>query len=175
MIKNPWDDAESKSSNQKEFKLQVHIVEQHNIYFPHVLITAFPGRPGDATDGFFKKLMGVLPGVTDIILWWGYQYPNWAIKWLAKMLEYCGFSFSQIHSGVVEIKVDARVRTAQNKFMSAISFLRGNNGVVRSWEQYYKLLCSWHIKPVTPCTTFIEPDYRSDEEKKRDAFDFYKP
>ncbi len=163
------------TANQKEFKLQVHIIEQHAIYFPHVIITAFPGRPGDAQDGFFKKMMGVRAGVSDIILWWSYPYPSWAKTWLAKMLSYCGFSFSLMHSGVVELKVDARINPAQNKFLSAIHSLKGNQGVVRSWQQYYKLLCSWHIKPAQECRIFNEPDYRGLSEKYKDAFNFFAP
>lgn len=164
-----------KNPNQKEFVLQVHIIEKHEQYFPHVLITAFPGRPGDATDGFFKKMMGVRPGVSDIVLWWGFTYPLWATTWLIKMLDHLGFGFCHMHSGVVELKVDARVTSSQNKFLSAIHSLGGHQGVARSWEQYYHLLCSFGIKPVCECTQFHEPDYRDLSEKFQDAHDFFKP
>lgn len=148
---NPFPANEEKTRNQKEFKLQCHIVEKHNQYFPHVIITAFPGRPGDAQDGFFKKMMGVRAGVTDILLWWHWK-----------------------NFGVVEIKADAKVTSAQNKFMSAIKHIGGYEGVAHSWQEYYKLLCTFGIVPVSVCTIFDEPDYRTDNQKKHDAFEFYK-
>ena len=175
MIKNPFDDAEEKTRLQKEYRLQCHIVERHAEYFPHIIITAFPGRPKDGADGFFKQQMGVRKGVTDILIWWGYNYPAWAIKWLTKMIQYCGFGFSLMHSGVIGLKVDAKVDAAQEKFLSAIHSLGGKEGVVRSWEEYYKLLVWWKIKPSYICTIFDSPDYRSDMEKKRDAFAMYMP
>ncbi len=163
------------SNNQKEFRLQRHIVEQHEKYFPHVLITAFPGRPGDAKDGFMKKLMGVRAGVSDIMIWFSFPYPAWATTWLGKMLKHCGFSFARMHSGVIELKVDARVSSSQNKFLSSIASLGGCEGVARSWQEYYRLLCLWGIKPVCQCTYFEEPDYRDLGEKYRDAFALYAP
>lgn len=175
MTENPFRGLDGTTVTQKEFRLQLHIIDKHAAYFPHVIITAFPGRPGDAKDGYMKKLMGVRAGVSDIILWWGYQYPNWALQWLAKMLGNCGFAFSRMHSGVVEIKVDARVSTGQNKFLSAIGSLQGNYGVVHSWREYYHLLLSFGIKPRVPCTLFEEPDYRSIDEKRADSFDYFAP
>lgn len=141
----------SLTRSQKEFKLQVHIVEKHNQYFPHVLMTAFPGRPGDARDGFFKKMMGVKPGVSDILIWW------------------------RGASGSIELKVEARVSSGQNKWMSAFSRLGGKTGVVHSWREYYKLLCSWGINPMHECTLFDEPDFSSESEKFQQAADFFRP
>lgn len=163
------------SRNQKEFKLQVHIVKQHEKYFPHVLMTAFPGRPGDAQDGFFKRMMGVRAGVLDIIIWYTFPYPSWATMWLGKMLKHCGFSFARMHNAVIEIKVDARVSSSQNKFMSAIRSMGGYEGVAYSWKDYYKLLCSWGIKPVCQLFYFDEPDYRDLGQKYQDAHLMYKP
>ena len=175
MIDNPFSSSEEKTRQQKEFKLQCHIVQRHQQYFPHVLITAFPGRPGDATDGFFKKMMGVKAGVTDILLWWDYPYPAWAIGFLKRMLEKVGFCFSRIHVGVVEIKVDAKVTPDQNKFMSTINGMGGKDGVVRSWREYYKLLCFWGIKPISECRIFDEPDFRTEQQKFSDSFEYYRP
>ncbi len=154
MVQNPFDGAEEKTRQQKEFKLQCHIVKKHEIYFPHVLMTAFPGRPGDAQDGFFKKMMGVRAGVTDVLLWWFDKH---------------------IQAGVVEIKVDARVSSDQNKFMSAIRHLGGKDGVAHSWEEYYKLLCKFGIKPTSVCTIFDEPCYATEQEKFHAAFEMYRP
>jgi VRR-NUC domain len=162
MIQNPFNSAGEKTRNQKEFALQCHIVKKHEIYFPHVIMTAFPGRPGDAQDGFFKKMMGVRPGVTDILLWWNADAP-----WLTDI--------GVLKAAVVEIKVDARVSSSQNKFMSAIRHIGGKDGVAHSWQEYYKLLCSFGIKPMSACITFDEPCYATEQEKFHAAFEMYRP
>ena len=154
MIDNPFHDEQEKTRQQKEFKLQCHIVQKHEIYFPHVLMTAFPGRPGDAKDGFFKKMMGVKPGIPDILLW---------------------FRTNKLHAGAVEIKVDARISSAQNKVISTMHGMGIHTGVARSWQEYYKLLCSFGIKPVYVCTRFDEPDYSTEQQKFAAAFDMYRP
>ena len=163
MIDNPFTEEE-KTRQQKEFALQCHIVKKHEIYFPHVVMTAFPGRPGDAQDGFFKRMMGVKPGVTDILLWWKDDLrEDGKLVWKGCM------------AGVVEIKVDARVSSAQNKFMSAINHIGGKDGVAHSWQEYYKLLTFWGIEPTSVCTRFEEPDFRSEMQKKHDSFEWFKP
>ncbi len=161
-MKNPFDNADEKTRQQKEFKLQCHIVKKHEIYFPHVVMTAFPGRPGDAQDGFFKKMMGVRPGITDILLWWA-------------LPTHLPVSTNVIQCGVVEIKVDARVSSSQNKFMSAIRNIGGKDGVAHSWEEYYKLLCKFGINPTQICTIFDEPDYSTEQEKFHAAFEWGRP
>lgn len=161
--------------NQKEYKLQVHIAKRHVQYFPHVVMTHIPNRPSSSSDGHFKKQMGMRAGVTDIAVWYTFPYPNWAIKWLAKMLDYLGFSFSRMHGGMIELKVDTEISPEQNKFMSAIHSLGGKQGMVRTWRAYYKLLCSWGIKPIEECTDFDEPDYHTFEDEKKAVFDMYKP
>jgi hypothetical protein len=162
MVENPHNDAQEKTRNQKEFALQCHIVKKHQQYFPHVIMTAFPGRPGDAQDGFFKAMMGVRAGITDILLWW-----EAGAHWLKDI--------GCLKAGVVEIKVDAGVSSAQNKFMSAIRHIGGKDGVVHSWQEYYKLLCFWGIKPTSVCTIFDEPSYETKQQKFAAAFDWAKP
>lgn len=164
MIDNPFNDEKEKTRQQKEFKLQCHIVERHGQYFPNVLMTAFPGRPGDAQDGFFKKMMGVKPGVPDILLWWHDELrDDGKLVWKGCV------------AGAVEIKVDAPISSAQNKFMSSFAGIGGKEGVVRSWQEYYKLLCFWGIKPHQECTIFDEPDYSTQQQKFAAAFDMYRP
>jgi len=167
MSENPFDTATEKTPNQKEFALQCHIVKRHEQYFPHVIMTAFPGRPGDAQDGFFKKMMGVRPGISDILLWWKSEgTPCFGGN---------GREWDTLQAGVVEIKVDARVSSAQNKFLSAIHHIGGKDGVAHSWEEYYKLLCFWGIKPTSVCTIFDEPTYQTEQQKFSTAYEFYKP
>lgn len=159
----------------KEYRLQTHIVKKHAIYFPHVIMTHIPNQTRDSTEAFFNKQLGVRAGASDIALWWGFSYPTWATIWLAKMIKFLGFGFSLMHSGVVELKVDSRVTSAQNKFLSAIRSLGGSEGVARSWREYYELLCSFGIKPVEKCLTFDEPNYLNTKEKYKTAHDWYKP
>lgn len=154
MVKNPFDDEREKTRQQKEFRLQCHIVKLHQHYFSNVLMTAFPGRPGDAQDGFFKKMMGVKPGIPDILLWW---------------------DTDKLHAGAVEIKVDARISNDQNKVISTMHGMGIHTGVARSWQEYYKLLCSFGVKPVYVCTRFEEPDYSTEQQRFKKSFDFFAP
>lgn len=164
-----------------EYFLQTHIIKRHAEFFPHVVITHVPNRPSGQTDqarktdAFFKKEMGVRAGVSDIVLWWGYDYPSWALAFLVKMKKLLGFSFARMHSGVVELKIGTDPSRVQNKFLSSIHALGGRQGVARSWEQYYQLLCSWGIKPVSECRYFDEPIYATKEEKFKANFELYRP
>ena len=156
-----------KTPQQKEYLLQCHIVERHSQYFPHVLLTHIANRAGDATDAFFKKKMGVRPGVSDLAIWW---LPDFLTGNTKKH-----YGLKPMQAGMVELKVDARVSTAQNKWLSAFAACGGYEGVAKSWQEYYKLLCSWGIKPTQECRIFDEPRYESIEDKHAAAHDLYKP
>lgn len=156
-MNNPFTEEE-KTRTQKEYRLQVHIAKKHSEYFPNVMMTHVPNKGKGGADGFFKKQMGVKAGVSDIALWWKAQPEK-----------------HLLHAGMVELKVDTGVSPDQNKWMSAFWGIGGYEGVARSWQQYYKLLCSWGIKPKQECAAFDEPDYRSDQQKFHDSFEFYRP
>ncbi len=154
------------SEGQKEFRLQVFIIKKHFEYFGHVLITHIPNRPANAADGFFKKAMGVRAGVSDIALWWMPDFLTSKSK---------HYGLKPMQAGMVELKVDTKVSGAQNKWLSAFDSCGGYQGVARSWKEYYKLLCSWGIKPRYPCAIFDEPVYATKEEKFKAVHEMYKP
>lgn len=164
---------EEKTRQQKEYKFQCHIVKKHRIHFADVEMIAYQARPSGITDearkldAHFKKQMGVKAGVTDCLLWWT---PHWI-----KNPRQLHHGLMPIQSGVVELKVDTDVSRVQDMWMSGFYSRGGYTGVAHSWKEYYKLLCSFGIMPTSPCTVFDEPDYRTDANKKQDAFDWQKP
>jgi hypothetical protein len=153
-IKNPWDDATNIKATQAEFRIQVAAVKHISTAFPNVMFTAFPGRPGDAQDGFFKKIMGTKAGVADLLLWYR-QNDN-------------------LISAAIELKEPYGTwKTAQNKWASAFVSIGGKYAVCRSVKQVHDTLVKWGNVPKH--TSIEEPDLRSETEKFRDNFDFYAP
>ncbi len=139
--------------NQKEFKLQCAVVEHLASAFPGLEYTAFPGRPGSARDGFFKRKMGVKPGVPDLIFTW---------------------NDGHLRAGLIELKADTgRVSNDQNRVMSAWSRLGWSTNVCRTVRQVHETLQSWGITPKH--NGIQEPDYRSWDEQMQQAMDLYAP
>lgn len=147
------------SNTQHEYKLQVHIFEMHQRYFPTVMFhhNVMEGR--DSADIFFARKKGARKGISDITIWWRTDSHKWELK-----------------CAMIEVKYgDNRLSPDQNKFISAFKHLGGYTGVVRSWSQYYKLLCFWGIKPKEICQTFIEPVYATQKEKFDTVHEMYAP
>lgn len=167
MVDNPFEIKDDLTLNQKEYKLQCHIIKKHQQYFPHVLITHIPNRPANAADGFHKKKMGVRAGVSDIAIWW-------LPEWLNGNSD-VHYGLKPMQAGMIELKVDTKISSAQNKWLSAFSAAGGYISVVHSWEGYYIQLCRWGIKPMSKCEIFEEPNYTTQQEKFSAAFDLYKP
>lgn len=137
----------------EEFKTQLAIVAHHNLFFPHVKLIHIPNQTRDATEAYFNKLMGVQPGASDLLLGW----------------KNCGV-------GVCEIKAPGEKPTSsQNKFLSWANFIGWKEGWVTTVKGYHELLLSWGLEPVSKCTYFKEPDLRSRDQKKQDAFNLYAP
>lgn len=147
---NPFDDAAEIKRTQAEYRLQVAVAKHLDSAFPHLLYTAFPGRPGDAADGFHKKAMGVKSGVPDLLFFWPQVFAAIELK---------------IESGVVS--------SQQNKFASSFVKAGGKFAVCRTVRQLHNKLKEWGVAPLHNAVT--EPDYRSDNEKKRDAFAAFAP
>lgn len=162
-INNPFNTEADKTRQQKEYRLQCHIVKMHEIYFSHVMMTAFPGRPGDAKDGFFKQQMGVAAGASDIFLYWVTD----KLDALPKPHPLC--------AGMMEIKVDSGLSGPQNKWLSRFHAYGGYTGVSHSWREYYEGLCNWRIRPKSIPLSFIEPDYRTEQQKYSDSFEMFRP
>ena len=140
------------SPQQREFIYQCCVVEQIPSWFPGLLFTAFPGKGGDAKDGFMKKRMGVKPGWPDI------QY-----TWNSGKLE----------CGVTELKVTGgRVSPDQNRRISELDRMGWHTEVCwNTAESVFKALCSWGLDPKSK--SIKEPDYRTWDEKTKDAFNYY--
>ncbi len=132
-----------------EFRLQVACVEHIEKCF-NVWVTAFPGRPGDAQDGFFKKKMGVKAGVPDLI----FVLPGGIF-------------------GAIELKVKGgRLHEAQRKEPCYMAAHGAKTGICTSVRHVHDMLVSWGC--VAKYDSVREPDLRSDAQKKQDSYDFYR-
>lgn len=147
---NPFDSATELRRTQQEFRLQLAVVKHLELAFPTLVYTHIPNRPGDAKDGYFKKIMGAKAGAPDFVFWW------------------------KGGAGAVELKVPgSHIASAQNKFLSALHSVGVKTAVCRSVAEVHKALKSWGLKP--RCETVREPDIRSDMQKKYDAHEIYAP
>ena len=139
-----------KTLNQIEYNIQVAAVAHIRTAFPDLLFTHVPNRGGSAADGFFKKQLGVMPGVADLIFWWE-----------------GGF-------GAIELKTPGGIwKPAQRKFEWMFSARGGKYAVCKSVKEVHATLKSWGLKSVHEAVK--EPDLRSEAQKKQDMFDYYKP
>lgn len=136
--------------SQLEYRLQVACVEHIEKCFS-VWCTAFPGRPGDAKDGFLKKKMGVKAGVPDLI----FILPGGL--W-----------------GAIELKIKGgRLQSSQRKEPHYMAAHGAKIGLCTSVREVHDQLVLWGCK--ARYDSVQEPDLRSDGQKKQDAFDMYKP
>lgn len=142
---------ESTTVSQKEFRLQLAVIEHLDGCFKGQLeYFHVPNRPGNATDGHFKKVMGAKAGVADLVIGW------------------------RNGNAMVELKApDGIFRSDQNKFMSCWAFLGWKTAVCKSVREVHDALVSWGLKPAY--NTCIEPDYSSKQEKKQDGHAFFAP
>jgi hypothetical protein len=143
----------SLSPQQREFKLQLAVIAHLESAFKYSGLHYFhvPNRGGDATDGYFKKLMGAKAGTPDLVFGW--RDGN------------CGF---------IELKVlDGKVSSPQNKFLSAWAAIGWKTAVCRSVRGVHHTLTLWGLKPSH--TEILEPDYSSKEEKFERGYDWMKP
>ena len=155
MTQNPFRDLGELKAQQKEFKLHLAVVEQLPIWYPQVKFLHIPNRPGDASDGYFKKLMGSAPGASDLLVGWK-------------------FGSKLGGAGFIELKApDGVVSSTQNKFLSGWATIGFHTGIARSCREVYALIERWGVKPAS--SAIREPDYRTVNEKRADAFDLYAP
>lgn len=117
-----------------------------NLKFWHV-----PNETRDATDAYFKKQMGVLPGVLDLCFGWPHK-----------------------QTGVLEIKMPGeKITAAQNRFMSWANLIGWHTGAAYTVRQAHNVLCRWELK--ASHNNILEPDYATQEEKFRRGEDFFRP
>lgn len=149
---NPFENEED---HQTEFKLHMAIKKHYEscfigIHNPNLKIMHIANENRDSSQGYFNKMLGVLPGFPDLLAGW----PN--------------------NTGICEIKLPGKpLSGAQTKVLSWADIIGWQTGVVRTVRQFHDLMMKWGI--TASHYTVIEPDYRTDEKKKYDLFDFYKP
>lgn len=135
-----------------EDKIHINIVEQHALYFPHVILTHPANQSRSPQEGAKYKRMGVRAGASDLLLWW------------------------QDGAGGVEIKKTGGKETAnQATFGFLLKRLGHHYGVCRSWQEYYNLLLSWGITPLKECKIFKEANLLTWEDKLNIVNRMYKP
>lgn len=149
---NPFKDEELKRQ-QIEYRIQVAVVKHLDSAFPSLLYTHVPNRSSDAADGFFKKQMGVRPGVADLICWWP--------------------SNGHLECGAIELKAHkGRWGGEQNKFASSFTYIGGRYALCKSVKEAHDALCGWGVVPAH--YAIVEPDLRGEQQKFADSFDFFK-
>lgn len=151
-----WDELEkipeSKTRDHREYKLHIAALAHINSAFigshnPGLKCWHVPNETKDATDAFFKKQMGVLPGVLDFCLGW---------------------PVSKV--GVLEIKPLGKILTpAQNKYSSWAASIGWHTGAAWSVRDVHRILQVWGLKAAHH--TIIEPDYATKEEKQKRGAD----
>lgn len=154
--------------NNIEFKLQVAIIDHlrgqirkgnqitksssppfHELFVTHI----YQGRSAD--EGFFLKMLGVVPGVPDILAIWPDKANGYDI-------------------GFLEVKTtDGTLSPPQRWFKGLCLRLRIKWAIARSVSDAHKQFIAWGLVPVH--NSVREPDTRSMEQKKKDAFNIYKP
>lgn len=144
----------TKRSTQ-EFKLHIAILKHINSCFigshnPNLKVFHIPNQNRDAKEGYFNKMMGILPGASDLIAGW----PN--------------------NTGVLEIKAsEGKLSSAQNRFISWAKLIGWHTGEARTVRAAHMVLLSWGLKAAHE--SVLEPDYRDKQQKFKDAFDWNKP
>lgn len=160
--------------NPLEYKLHIAILAHINSAFigthnPNLKIWHTPNQTRDATEAYFNKEMGVLPGVLDFFLAWPID-PSV----LQKMTKFPDFKPKWICACVLEVKPPGEsLSSPQNKFTSWAHKIGFHTGMARTVKQSHYILLGCGLN--ASHHTIIEPDYRTKEEKFKDAFDFYKP
>ena len=154
MTEHHLDADDEKTRAQKEYALQVCVAKQIQGWFPFLRWLHIPNRPGSGSDGHFKKEMGAKAGASDLLVSWRALHGN----------PNCGY---------IELKVDTAISSDQNKFLSSWAAIGWKTAVCRSAREVKNALTRWGNKPAhNGC---YEPDYRTEQEKFSDSFDFFKP
>ncbi len=151
MTENPFDDAKE---NPTEFRLHLAIKKHYEscfigIHNPDLKIFHIANENRDSSQGFFNKMLGVLPGMPDLMAGW----PS--------------------NTGICEIKLPGKpLSGAQNKVISWAAHIGWHTGIARSVKQAHEVFISWGLNPAHH--SILEADQRTEKEKMRDNFDFYK-
>lgn len=155
-----FDDLEPKSlkvaeeRNNIEYKIHMAIKDHVEKCFyprnPNLKLIHIPNQTKNAQEGYFKKLMGAHPGFSDFLAGWPHN------------------------TGVLEVKKPGGyLAPEQNKFISWADRIGWHTGIARSVKEAHNVLKSWGL--IAAYESTIEPDLRTNDQKRKDAFDFYKP
>jgi hypothetical protein len=142
---------EDKERDNPEYKLHIAVVAHLNSAFigphnPNLKFLHIPNQTRNATEAFFNKKMGVLPGASDLLFGW----PN--------------------STGVLELKPPGQsLRGNQNKFISWAKLIDWHTGVAWSVKDVHQILQSWGLE--ASHHTIVEPDYRTKEQKLKQGAD----
>lgn len=152
----------SLSPDQREFRLQLAVIKHLDSCFKGRLeYLHIPNRGGDAKDGHFKKLMGAKAGAADLLFSWNHG----ALDKSKPFALECGY---------IELKAPGgTLSSQQNKFLSRYYFLGWKTAVCKSVREVHDSLVKWGVRAAFD--SVMEPDLRSDDEKKRDAFELFRP
>lgn len=158
-----WDTLEM----NKEYLFQLSVIDWlygrmrkgnktfgNNPPMPGLLFTHhYAGRKGPE-DGFFLQQLGVRPGMGDILCWW--NDPT-----------------GKLCAGMLELKVDAALSTAQHKIKGICHQLGIRYDVARTPAQVIAIFHKWGLNPLH--IAIKTPDYRTFDDKHEDSFEMYKP
>jgi hypothetical protein len=143
-----------KERRKEEFKLQVAVVKHLRTAFPQLLFTHPAQKAKDKQEGYFNKMLGVRAGTPDLLLWWE--------------------SVGLCRSGAIELKAkDGVASDRQEVFESMFVAMGGKHAYCTSVKGVHDTLLGWGLKPMHGVA--FEPDLRTDQEKRTDAFNFYAP
>lgn len=151
--------ASLKTKNNEEFKIHCAIIDhiKEKRAFTAFVCHIYQGR--NKEDGFFLKMLGVFAGVADIMVMW-------------RSTCSCGKPHTGI--GFLEVKRPKGIQThPQKRFEGICRWLGARYAIVRSVKDAHEALLAWGC-PVNH-HAIKEPDTRSTEQKKIDAFRFFAP
>lgn len=135
--------------NQREYRIHTAIIEHMDSAWPQIERT-HAGKARDETHAFFLLKMGYDAGTGDILFFYNGVF------------------------GEMEVKQPNGTQSSDQKLREAKVLRNGGKYVivhsVREAHEYWKSL---GFKPMH--NAVVEPDLRSDAEKKRDAVEFYRP
>lgn len=146
--------------NQEEYKIQAAIFKHHQTAFPFIKFVFIPNASSDASTGFFNKQLGLHSGAHDIHLFFNRMSID------AKP--------SYIRVGIWEVKsTTGKLTSSQNKYASEMHQLGAYHGYGSTVAKYHQDLILWGITPLH--NAIKEPDLRTFDDKKLDAFNLYAP
>lgn len=152
MVENPF----SQEEHESEFRLHLAIKKHYESCFigahnPNLKIFHVANESRDAVQGYWNKVLGILPGLPDLMAGWPHK-----------------------NTGICEIKLPGKpLSSAQNKVISWAHHIGWHTGVARSVRQFHEVALSWGLK--AGHQSILEPDQRTEQQKFSDSYSYFKP